>query len=327
MSSSTSSSDIAPGGRFRAARIALMLLAAIALLEGVTREQLVPASKDLGRFQTYAARARSLVAAPASRIALIGNSTTERGVQLDVLRREWQSRTGAPLSVDMFVADGSAVNTWYWMVAHDFWKQNLEPDLLIATYYGSQLADANVMEIGRIAQFFTDADDRSELFAHDLTTLEQRVDYLLSSQSQMFAARDRIRERTLGLIPGYAAFTTATNAVNFQHERRRHLGAGAPTYTYRALHRFVERARREGLQVCFVAFPMRSKNPGTVPYELEPEVLDAITAAGMLHLDLRRMEGLSSTTMYEDDVHLNAVGRPIYTRKLAEELAKVWPSQ
>ena len=41
-------------------RIALLLLAAIALLELVTRHKLVPASKDLSRFRTYAARAQAL---------------------------------------------------------------------------------------------------------------------------------------------------------------------------------------------------------------------------------------------------------------------------
>lgn len=326
MSSSTSGLDVAIGRRARAVRIALMLLVAVALLEGVTRLVLMPASKDLSRYDTYAARARDLVAAPAPRVALIGNSISERGVQLDMLRHEWQAQTGTPLSVDMFIAYGSGVNTWYWMVAQDFWKQNIKPDLLILTYHGSRLTDSNPMDIGSIAQFFTDTGDRSALFEHDLTTLEHRVDYLLSSTSQTFATRDRIRERTLNLIPGYAAFTTASNAVNFNHEQRRESQGPKATYTYRAFHRFVERARLEGTQVCFVAFPMRPTEPDAVAYELESEVLDAISAAGMLHLDLRHMKGLSSA-MYEDSFHLNAEGQPIYTRKLAEELAKVWPSR
>ena len=53
MSSSTSSSEVTPVRRGRALRIVLMLLVALILLEGITREKLVPASKDLSRFQTY----------------------------------------------------------------------------------------------------------------------------------------------------------------------------------------------------------------------------------------------------------------------------------
>jgi len=323
MSSSTSSSKVTPGGRGRAVRIALMLLIALSLIEAGTREALVPTSQDLSRYRSYPGRARSLVAAPAPRIVFIGNSVTQR-VPLDVMKSEWQARTGAELSVDKFVAYYSTLTTWYWMAVHYFLKQDLKPDLIVVTYYdGNGLADSEVMEVVNLAQFFTDADDRPSLFAYDLTTLEQRADYLLSSVSQAFAARDRIRDITLNLIPGYRAFATATNSLNFQYEHRRRLGAANPIHTYRTLHRFVDRARREGVQVCFVAYPNRPERPGTIPYELDPEVLEAIAEAEMLHVDLRRVDGLSFT-MYEDEVHLNAEGRPVYTQKFTEELAKIW---
>lgn len=315
-----------PAAAGRALRITLVLLVALLALEAVTRVKLVPASKDLSRFRTYEARARTLAAAPSPRIALVGNSTTDRGVLLDVLKSEWTkapATSGTALNVDMFVADGSSVNTWYWIVDHDFWKQRLKPDLLVVTYYGSGLADQKTMEIGRAAQFFTSAEDRSVLFEHDFKTLEQRADWMFSRVSQAFAARDRIRERTLELIPGFKDFTTATNAVNFKHEHKRTPDTAAPKYTYETFRRFVGRAHQEGVQVLFVAFPNQSDKPGELPYELAPEVLETITAAGMLHLDLRKVDGLSPA-LYEDDIHLNEQGRPVYTRKFAEELTKIW---
>src|SRR4051794_13721521 len=119
MSSSTSSSKPMRGqssGAGRALRVTLVILVALLALEAVTRIKLVPASKDLSRFRTYQARARTLAAAPSPRIALVGNSTTDRGVLLDVLKSEWTKRVGTTLNVDMFVADGSSVNTWYWVV-------------------------------------------------------------------------------------------------------------------------------------------------------------------------------------------------------------------
>src|SRR5687767_11114067 len=125
MSSSTSSSEAKLVERGRGLRIALLLLLSMGVLEVVTRVKLVPASKDLSRFRTYSARARALAQAPAPRVALVGNSTTERGVLLDVLTSEWSQRLGAAVHLDMFVADGSAVNTWYWVVEHDFWKQHI----------------------------------------------------------------------------------------------------------------------------------------------------------------------------------------------------------
>jgi hypothetical protein len=320
MSSSISSSSPRQGsGRRRQAwLIALMLALAMVLLEAVTRVLLVPTSKDLMRFETHPARARALAAAAPPRIALIGNSTTERGVQPDLLAREWQQRTGRAASVDMFVADGSGVSTWYWMVSHDFWKPGIGPDLFVVSYHGDGLSDAYPLEIGRLARYFTDADDRGALFAEDLTTPDRRVDYLLSTLSRAWAERDRIRERTLLYLPGYRAFVTATNAVNFRREADKPAGSGRSA-SFRALHRFIERARLEGDRVCFVAFPTRPAAPGAMPYELEAEVLDAIAAGGMRHLDLRRVEGLTAAH-YEDRAHLNAAGRQVFTSRLAEAL-------
>ena len=66
--------------------------------------------------------------------------------------------------------------------------------------------------------------------------------------------------------------------------------------------------------------------PGLIPrtraaYPIDPKVLGMIADAGMLHLDLRHMDELS-TEMYEDAVHLNEGGIPIYTRRLAHELER-----
>jgi hypothetical protein len=298
-----------------------MLAAALVLLEAVTRTVLVPVSKDLQRLETHPARARALAAAPSPRIALVGSSTTERGVQPALLAREWQAATGRAASVDMFVADGSGVSTWYWMIGHDFWKLGLHPDLLVVTYHGDALTDAYPLEIGRLARHFTGAEDIRALFAHDLTTLEQRADYLLSRVSDAWSERDRIRDRTHLLIPGYRDFVRATNAVNFQREQELPEGA-ARKASYRALRRFIDRARREGVRVCFVAYPARPATPGRMPYELDPEALNEIAGAGMLHLDLRRVAGLTGEH-YSDRVHLNAAGRDLYTRKLAVALIEV----
>src|SRR5256885_16852245 len=84
MRSSTSSSD-----RWRVA--ACLLVAALAL-EGVPRLLVFPRSKDFRRFAGYDDAARTLVLAPGFRVALVGNSATERGVDPRALERE----LGAP---------------------------------------------------------------------------------------------------------------------------------------------------------------------------------------------------------------------------------------
>ena len=82
-------------------------------------------------------------------------------------------------------------------------------------------------------------------------------------------------------------------------------------------------AQKAGMKICFVAFPSRPRDSGPVHYIIEPKALEMIAAAGMLHLDMREMDELT-TDMYKDNVHLNARGEPIYTRRFAQELSKVW---
>ena len=48
-----------------------------------------------------------------------------------------------------------------------------------------------------------------------------------------------------------------------------------------------------------------------------------IQDAGMLYLDMRKMDELTAD-MYKDNVHLNGQGQPVYTKKLAQELSRLW---
>ena len=300
-----------------------MLIAALLLLEWATREGRVPGTNDLTRYRAFPEKSRALVFSPAPRFAFIGNSVTDR-IRLDDLRDEWQSLTGAPLSADKFITYYSNLTTWYWMSDQYFWERGLRPDLIVVTYYeGNGLADSEVIDAGNLALFFTDEEDRASLFRYDLKTLEQRADYMLSSASETFAARDRIRARALTRIPGYRPFAEATNTLNFEYELRHRPSAAKAAPTFNALRRFLAGARQAGVQVCFVASPSRSRSTGSSNYIIEPKALEMITEAGMLHLDLRGMDELSAD-MYKDNVHLNARGQPIYARRLARELSQAW---
>lgn len=321
MSSSISSSE-APA-RGRTLRIALLILAALLLIEWSTRSTVLPGSSDLNRYRSFPERARDLVAAPAPRIAFVGNSVTDR-VQIELLQSEWKSVTGQPLAADKFVAYYSNLTTWYWMIDRYFWETALEPDLIVVTYYDEVgLADAPLIEVGTLAQFFTGPGDRTELFDNDIRTLAQRVDYLLSSLSTAFATRDRIRARALNSIPGYRPFATTVNTRQFEYEQELRMAAHRPAATFETLRRLVTRAQQAGVQLCFVAFRPRPVSPDSPGFEIDPAMLQVIADAGMLHLDLRDMYELTAD-LYQDNVHLNALGASIYTQRLAQELDRTW---
>jgi hypothetical protein len=324
MSSSTSSSDRSP--RARGLRVGLLVAAALLLIELGARLSVLPGTADLSRYGSFAARARALVASPDPSIVFVGNSVTDR-VRLDLVRQEWQALTGKSPKIDKFVAYYSNLETWYRISEHYFWKQGLKPDLIVVTYYeGNGLADSPSQDIGNLAQYFTGPEDRARLFAQDLRTLSERFDYLLSSFSEAYGARDRIRVAVLNAIPGYRPFATETNAVNFEHEKLRNTHATGPVKTFRTLGNFLEQARAAGVTVCFVASPSKPRDGRPAPYVISPLARKMIADAGMLHLDLRRMDGLTAD-MYKDNVHVNARGVPVYTKKLVLALHQAWKPQ
>ena len=321
MSSSTSSSEQLPRGR--GWRIALLVMAALALIEWGTRAEVTPGTADLARYREFPEKARKLVAAPAPRIVFIGDSVADR-VQPEVFADEWRRLTGKNPSVEKFIAYYSNISTWSRIYAQYFWKQHLAADVVVITLHENTVfADAEALDVGNLALFFTGPEDRDSLFQNELTSLAHRADYLLSSASHAFAARDRIRVRVLNLIPGYRDFATETNELNFEFQKRQFDPDPAPSKTYHALESLLAHASAAGVKICFVAFPMRPGPNGRKSYIISPTAIDRVHDSGMFFLDLRDMDVLTAD-MYSDNVHLNGKGQPVYSRKLARELHRIW---
>jgi hypothetical protein len=307
-------------------RLVLVLLVVCAGLEIVTRALLLPRSRDFARFATYPARAEELVGRDGLRIAFIGNSATQRGLDPGLFVAGLPNPAGRPIHVDLFVADGAEVNTWHYMVKQSFWRRDLNPDWFVVTFFGNALEDDNTIEIGRLALFFTQRDDWPDLFALDLPGYSERAEFLLSTSWATFAARDRIRKRVLAaVVPDYKDFAEDLHA-------QRHPGAApgpssapaapaAKLRTCKVLERFLAAAKEHGNRVCFVAFPTRPT--GTAPpYTFNPEVPRLIQDAGMTLVDLRSVPGLTAEH-YEDDYHLTPAGAAIYTRHLTQAITPI----
>jgi hypothetical protein len=295
--------------------IALCVLVVFGALEFVTRTRLFKASKDLRRFTSYPARARALHDAPSPRVAFVGNSLTDRGVDPKLFGELMH------VSADAFVADASHLTTWTWMIEKLFWKPSLAPDLIVLDFYENGLEDGKRIELGRLAQFFSDRDDWGQLFSRDVTTLGERLDFVLSSVWATFAVRDRIEERVLDLIPGYKNYLEQSFAATSKQKRVLPTRPRGLT----TLRLFVARAQERRTRILFVAFPTVGSDPTAAePYEVSPETLKIIADAGMLYVDMRRTPGLEPRH-YSDDIHLTPEGQAIFTRALAARLAGVWP--
>jgi hypothetical protein len=310
MNSSTSSSD--PRPRLGVAlRIAASLVAVLLLLELFTRAVLLPQSRDYVRFDAYPGQAAELSAYSGLRLAFLGNSATQRGIEPDLFVQSLANPGREPVHVGFFLADASEIHTWYFLAKHLFWNEGRKPDWTIVTFFGG-LDDAQNIDIGRLAYAFTTPGDWPEVFDADLTRFSGRSEYLLSSYWATYATRDRFRSRVLRLVPGYAEYLEQANALQYRQMKK---GPAAPK-SYRALERFLEQAKAHGTKLCFVAFPMIDAR-GRCSYNIDSEARARIRDSGMALLDLREVPGLSAKH-YEDDIHLLPAGAEIYTRHFAK---------
>jgi len=313
MNSSTSSSSLSPP-----LKLALILSALFIVLEVITRAVLFPMSLDFGRFASYRERADALQSQAGLRVAFVGNSATEAGVDVDILKDTLSTNHILVPSVELFLADGSAINTWSSMMNQYFWKRGNAPDLVIITFFGPSLDDGREFEVGRLAQFFTDLEDWPELFQSNLVTTSQRAEWILASVWATYAARDRIKDRVLSLfVPHYKEYATALH----DEGNRDRLGKGAPgtsvMKSHRLLQSVLQRARELGSRLLFVAFPMRDTQ-----YTVHPDALRLIRDFGADYLDMRVLIDLKPA-LYRDTYHLTATGKSIYTKRFAEVLAPI----
>lgn len=324
-------------------KVALLVLLFLVGLEIFTRTQLFGMSKDFARFASYPERAKILTQSSGYKIAFVGNSATERGIDLDTFKRNFAVQSSQKnLRADLFVADASKINTWHYLLNTYLWRPDFKPNMTIITYYGRNLEDGSDLEIGRLAQFFTTKDDWSEVLRHDLSDNGDRIEFVLSSGWATFASRARTKERVLSLFtPQYKDFVQTVNDTNGEHEkmgREKDLIPGSkeslalntqhstlntsPTLnTYLALRRLLASARTHRMRLCFVAYPIRPKRGESVGYELDREEVKLIEKAGMIFLDMRK-EGAQPPDHYADEIHLTPEGAKDYSEKFAARLAK-----
>ena len=279
MRSSTSSSS-GPRVPLLDRRVWVGLLLVFALLELGTRFRLFNMSKDFRRFRAYPARAQALVEGPGPlRIAFIGNSATDRGVDAGVVEAAMAAH-GRPAHANLFVADQSRIDTWRFIFERYFAAPGLRPELVVVTFYENDLEDGNPVEIGRLAQFFTTVHDWPEVLSVNLHGLDDRVSFIVASGWATYAASDRIRERFYeAVVPNFQADAARINAVIYAHEARARPARPAPPPTFVALQRLLERAAEVGVPLCFVAYPTLDSARGA-PYLVSPALVELLQARG-----------------------------------------------
>jgi hypothetical protein len=294
--------------------IAASLLTLLVFCEVLTRMAFIPLLKrDEMRFPTYPARAARLTEQTGLRLAFIGNSATQFGLDPAQFTDDLASHGHGPVHVDLFLADGSEIHTWYYMAQNLFWEAPRKPDWLIVTFFTSQLADEQrYLDVSRLAFTVTASADWPEVFQTQLPTVSSRLDFALSASWATFALRRKIQSKLLArLVPHYDDYLDEC----YRQQARGRAATAPPPARFDVLQRFLDRSQAAAIKVCFVAFPTPTH------YHVEPEIAQRIAAAQMAFLDLRDMPGLRQ--LYFEGVHLNPEGAAIYTRRFARDFERL----
>ena len=302
-----------------------MVLGVALLLGGLelfTRTVLYRMSGDFERFPSYPKQARELAGRPGVRVALIGNSATEEGIDQRKLASLLSQQISGPAQVTAFTADSSEIITWRAMANEVFWRTKAVPDVMVVTFFGHDLEDGASVELGRVAQFFTHVSDWPDLFSNELTTSSARIEFVLSSAWGTYAVRERIKQRVLSVVvPGFREFEPRLNDLSRRYGTHGVSNTAAPQANYRALDRLLESASLHGVKVVLVAFPRNGTHT-----TIDPAIEKLAASRGAALLDMQPLTHIPPE-QYRDSIHLRSAGREVYTELFARALAPLLPSQ
>lgn len=313
LSTSNSSSSSSSRGDYRAILLALATLLAV---EGAVRFLEPSLSADVRNIEGIPQELSELAATPGEHMLFLGNSLTREGVDMKVLRPELAARQVElqKLNFGFVYPDSADILDWFYVYRHNVSEAN-RPDLLLLSFASDGLADEtrpDAESVRRLARHHTTLADTPYVFAHDLTRLSERGDFLVSKLFVSFAHRERVRARALDeAIPNYRETQRALSQTDTPVAA---IPAAPPEYTYERLTRFLKLVNTEEVEVIFVAMPIREA------YTLDPKLGTLIASSGARLLELASVPQLTPAH-FRDGLHLTPAGAKIYSKVLGRELA------
>lgn len=297
MSSSISSSS--PVVRALALAVAFIAVAELCVHQIESR-----LSSNVKHVESFPMRVEKLRAEPGRNILFVGDSLTRNGVNPEVVGGVLE-REGSPAAVDRLHADDTTMVEWYYTVKRYALAGDWSPEFLVIPFVRGQLEDDSVVRPSQLARFFVGPSDVSELFRNELTTTEQRGEFLAARLLAGYAAREQLQRRALDLvIPHYRTGSRRSHRVLEKKTKKKPSKA-----TYERLIRFASLADRRGVRMVVVAMPLPER------YKLDTRMVTMLPGYGVKLLDARSVKGLEKND-YIDGYLLNEQG----ARKLSADL-------
>ncbi len=289
----------------------MVALAAMALCcEGGMRLFRSHLSRDAADNLNIPAVAAAESSAPAPRMLFVGDSTTRDGIDTDVIRASLLAGSGVSAKCYRVNPDASSIPDWYYLFKKYF-AGRAAPDYLVIGFRRAQLSDSEAVHGDRIAAYYGGFSIAPELFAHDIPSLGDRIDYLLSSALVTFSEKNRVRTRVLAtVVPGYRAEAQRLEGALDSGETG---PPGSSPAGYSRLDRMLRLCAERRLRVIVVAMPVTSS------YPIDDGLRDKLREYSALLIDLRTVPGITPDS-FADPIHMRPETAAIFSRVLAGTL-------
>ncbi|HSW46462.1 MAG TPA: hypothetical protein VLM89_12915 [Phycisphaerae bacterium] len=292
------------------------MLAVLGTAELVLRAFEAKLSIDLLHIHDIPKISAGLAQKPRPRILFLGNSLTREGIDEAALKEGLSGFGGGEaVSLAKVFPDNTQIAEWYYAFRRYFINSGHPPDCLIISCQPVQLRDQAPFSIYGLGRHWIDYQDVGEVFDADLTVFGDKVEFVLSRASVMFANRFRISSRILvACVPGHEQLARRVNTMRNETLEATLARQEEAKPTYQRLKRFAELARANHVRFIVAAMPVCS------PYDIDPNLLETARTLGVTVLDCRNVPGLRKED-YRDGYHLTPKGAAMYSAVLAEKLA------
>lgn len=299
------------------AKVILMLVLTLGLLEGGARLFEKHLSKDVNHIRSLPAVAAELKAAPADclKVLIIGNSLSRDGIDQPLLKEGLKKLTGREIELAAMYPDGSNINQWFYGYRRYFEQTGAIPDVILLGTGRPHLLDSPA-EPDRLAAFYTSLQDLPFLLGHQAADIESTSKALLARSSMLFAHRGRVQPLVFyNLVPGYTE-TTEILSTQRPSEASQASSSQVPQETCKLF---------DALMADIQAYPIRSfvvTIPMTQTYTL-PECIQATSRSrqtpvihdgSAMNLDLSH---------FPDGYHLDKTGAAEFTTVLVRRLGEL----
>ena len=281
------------------------------------RVVVLPASAEHKSITAVPDDTRAMAASEGTRFLVIGNSLAIHGFDPKTFREGISSDRRGPIHVQVAAFRGSGTAEWYRVFKHFFADTGQLPDVLILPMQTRSAHDIKPT-IERLVHFSA-VSDVPDVFANELRSFGDRIEFLHSRIFASFASREKIRGGLFQrLIPRYHTIEKAAHRLAAATAKAKSNGKkGEPTYA--DFIRLLHLARSSGVRVICVLIPTGSA------YALDDKTRGIIDSQGAVLLDLRNAKGVTVPHHFADGVHLTEEGARLFTRAMTVSLLRDHP--